>query len=166
MPAAVWVPAAIAAGGGIVNSAINSHAAGNAADVQAKGAADALAEQKRIFDLQTAQRKPYLDASTAALGNLQNLASRPMQGAPAPYQWGGYNRPMAPAAPPAGNLGQLAFAPGVTPQMAPRPASGPQGPAQMGREPMVTLAAPDGTIQQVPQSQEQHFLSRGARRVQ
>jgi hypothetical protein len=66
MPAA-WVGAAAAIGGAL----LSSNSASNATDAQTAASANSIAEQKREYDLNQANQKPYLDAGKLALGQYQ-----------------------------------------------------------------------------------------------
>lgn len=62
--------AAIMAGGAIVSGAMQSKAAGKAADSVAEGTADSIAEQRRQYDTTRADYADYLAAGKKALGTL------------------------------------------------------------------------------------------------
>lgn len=63
--------AIVGAGAATVGSAlISSNAVKSAADKQAQGTSNALAEQAREFDITQANQAPYLDAGKTALGKL------------------------------------------------------------------------------------------------
>jgi hypothetical protein len=61
--------ALVGAGAATIGSAlISSNAAGKAADKQAQGTSDAIAENRRQFDINQANQAPYLEAGKTALG--------------------------------------------------------------------------------------------------
>lgn len=142
----------------------SADASTSAAQIQANTAQKALDAAKEVRAQQTANNAPFLAAGHQAAGYLQNLLGQQQNVAlPGPYQ-GNYQSWMnGTAMPKAQTLGAFAQMPQN------RPAPGPAMPDGMGTTPggsTVTLAAPDGSIQQVPAELEQHYLSRGARRVQ
>lgn len=150
--------AGAAAAAGIGGALIGSHSAGSAAKTQAASADAALAEQKRIFDIQQAQRAPYLAASQEALERAKTMAAAGRNPA-LPAQ---VNRFAG------GSLGAYAM---------PQQAQGPQGmpspqmpaglPAQVPTDGgMVMLEAPNGQRANVPANQVEAAIQRGARRVQ
>lgn len=59
------------AGATLVGSSIAGNAAGNAADTQAESSRDAIAEQRRQYDLTRGDYAPYRAAGVDALGQLQ-----------------------------------------------------------------------------------------------
>ena len=179
----VLASAAIPAIGSAVGAKLNSNAAKDAAKIQADSAQKALDERKRLFDIETANRKPYLDASMAALGRLGQSAGQPMN-LPAAYQ-----NPYAPKPQGGGFAGML----GQMGQMAPRqggmqPQGGwmpqgqnvtsapgsmqPQGQpmAQQGapqapQGDLVTVQAPNGQTARLPRQQAEMAVQKGARIV-
>lgn len=155
---------------GIGGALVNKGASKDAAKMQTDAANQALAEQKRIFDLQRADRAPYLAQSQAALGSLGQLAGQgrtmPL---PGPSNFGG---------PP--NLAQMGQPQGAPPPSMPRPGmphgpmAPPQGPPQGGQMPggptppmggLVTLKAPTGEVMQVPAQMADSLIQRGAQRL-
>jgi hypothetical protein len=64
-----WVAGA-AVVGTVGGALISSKATGKAADQQAKGTADGIAENRRQFDIVQANQAPYLEAGKVALGKL------------------------------------------------------------------------------------------------
>lgn len=72
-----WVAGA-AVVGGIGGALISSNAASNAADQQAQGTANALAENAREFDITQANQAPYLAAGKTALGQLATENDAPL----------------------------------------------------------------------------------------
>ena len=152
----VVAAAGIAAAAGLIGAGISAHSAGSAAKTQSDAAAAALAEQKRIFDLQRADRQPYVNASLGALGQAQNVAGMSHY-MPLPAQRLGASSqpaPMAPQMPPQGQpmaLGQL----GQSTQ-----------PPQGGNEPMGLFKAPTGETKSFPLRLQQQLEAKGAMRVQ
>lgn len=128
----------------------------DAAKMSSASADKALAEQRRIFDLQRSDRQPYVDVSLGALGNLKNLAAQP-QYMQLPAQKLGASSPTmprqaAPMAPmPTGALGQL----------------GQAQPAAAASQAMGLFQAPgpDGETREFPLSMEPQLIAKGARRV-
>jgi len=184
MPLATLTPAAatmLAAGvttaGSLVSGKLGSNATTDAAKIQADSAQKALDEKKRLFDIETAQRKPYLDASQSALGRLGSQAGNigPMA-MPGAYQ--APQNPYAPRqmAPQSGNpygamLGQVGQMGQMTPRqggMAPQgqPMQGqPQGGPQAPQGDMVTVQAPNGQTARLPRQQAEMAVQKGARIV-
>lgn len=147
--------AGIGAASSLIGGLINSHSAGNAANAQTSAANQALTEQKRIFDLQQAQRAPYLAQSQQALGQLGQIAGQQhAMTLPAAYTGGGMRS--------LGQLGQPAPASAV-----PMPIQAPNGPTPtpIGASDLVTVQAPTGQTAQIPRAQLQMALSRGAKQV-
>lgn len=72
-----WVAGA-AVVGTIGGSLISSNAASNAADKQAQGTSDAIAENRRQFDITQANQAPYLAAGKTALGTLATENDTPL----------------------------------------------------------------------------------------
>lgn len=70
--------AAVTAGATLLGSAINSRAVGKAADSQAKGTADGIAENRRQFDISQTNQAPYLAAGKQALGTLASENDTPL----------------------------------------------------------------------------------------
>jgi len=71
--------ALVGAGAATVGSAlISSNAASKAADKQAQGTSDALAENRRQFDVTQANQAPYLEAGKLALGKLATENDTPL----------------------------------------------------------------------------------------
>lgn len=64
-----WVAAAIV-GGTVVSGAIQSKAAKSAASTQSAAASEGIAEQRRQFEAARELMRPYVEAGTAALGDL------------------------------------------------------------------------------------------------
>ena len=128
-----------------------ANATKDAAKTQAASSAAALAEQKRIFDLQRADRAPYVAASLGALGQAQNLAGQSHY-MPLPAQRLGASSPQMPAQMATGALGQL----GQFPQT--------QTP-QVGNQPMGLFRAPDGSTKQLPLSLESRLTAQGVQRI-
>ena len=61
----------------LIGSGIQSNAASNAVDAQAKSTEAAIAEQRRQFDLQRSDGAAYRDAGVNALSQFQTLANTP-----------------------------------------------------------------------------------------
>ena len=71
--------AVVGAGAATLGGAlINSNAVGKAGDQQAQGTADALAENRRQYDLNRADYAPYLAAGTKALGTFATENDTPL----------------------------------------------------------------------------------------
>jgi hypothetical protein len=70
--------AAIAAAGAIGGALISSHGASKAADSQAQGTANGIAENRRQFDIAQANQAPYLAAGKTALGLLASENDTPL----------------------------------------------------------------------------------------
>ena len=159
--AAPIIGAGIGAVSGLGAAKINSNAANDAAQIQAQTAQKALDEKARLFAIEQAQRKPYLDASTAALGRLSAQSGNigPMA-LPGPYQ--APQNPYAPRtmATPRTPSPMMGMAPqqGTAPQTATPPMNTPAG--------MVTVQDPQsGRQAHIPQEQLQTALSRGLKQV-
>lgn len=151
--------------GNVVGSLIQSRASGKAAEIQDQYLREALAYEKErdAYDRRTnEERYAYdrdLEASRygdregrlspyRATGGSANAQMAALLGLPAPA-------PYTPTAPP--SLPR----PVVTTPGAPIPTTA-TAPATI---PMVALRAPDGTVKQVPESEVQHYLDRGAVRA-
>ena len=163
MPTAVAVPligAGIGAAASLGGAKLNSNAANSAAQIQAQTAQKALDEKKRLFDIEQAQRAPYLAASQSALGRLgaQSGSSGPMA-LPAPYQ-----APQNPYA----RFSQSPQQPQPMMGMAPQQGTAPQTAAAPMNTPagMVTVQDPQsGRQAHIPQAQLQTALSLGLKQV-
>ncbi len=144
-----------------------------AANKSSTDAALAYAKQQDVYSqttaanryaAQQAQTAPARAEGNAAGGEMAQLLGLP---APPPVSSVGtaappvYNPAPMPGTPPALGPSSVGPAPGtpVSPNYVGK-ATGMQDPATQGA--MVTLKAPDGTVQQVPVSQQQHYLSLGA----
>lgn len=167
MPAALAIPAiatvgaaAIGATASGIGAAKASNAAKEAARIQSASADKALAEQKRIFDLQRGDRAPYLAASTAALGNLGQLAGRNQYMALPAQQLGASSPQMASSAMnPSNQVGTLDQLGNASP--------GPQMPQNGAMaQAMGVFRAPDGETRSFPLSMEAQLIAKGAKRVQ
>jgi hypothetical protein len=64
-------------GATLIGSGIQSNAASNAVDAQARGTEAAIAEQRRQFDLQRSDGTPYREAGVNALSQFQTLNNTP-----------------------------------------------------------------------------------------
>lgn len=162
----VLASAAIPAIGSAVGAKINSNASRDAQRIAADSAQKSLDEKKRLFDIETANRRPFLDASQAALGRLGAQAGQPMN-LPASFQ-----NPYAPK--PQGQpqmLGQMGqmtprqdgMSPQGQPMGSPMP---PQGGPQAPQGDLVTVQAPNGQTARLPREQAQMAVQKGARVVQ
>ncbi len=149
----------------------NAGAAKTAANDQATAAQNALAFTQSQKAKQEAAAAPYLSLGQMATANLPGaVRPQPAYGAPAPYttQPNATRPAMSPAAMPLSAMG--AATSGMPPPF-PNGQTGQQGqPPVMGASPqmnapMVTLQAPDGSTKQVPQSQAQFYVQRGAKVV-
>jgi len=163
------VTTAIAAGGSVLGAHMASSAAKKGADLQKQASDAALAYEKErdAYARSTEANRygammrgtaPYRRAGAAATGEMSQLLGLP---ADTPDPVGSYEPPPEPATPSAPpkameNLGRSAMAVGR--------AAGAQ--TQTGpSESTVRLQAPDGTVQEIPARQAEHYLQRGARRV-
>jgi hypothetical protein len=68
----MW-PALIMGGASLISGLIGASSASDAADAQAQGNADAIAEQRRQFDAMQALLQPYTQAGAGALAGQQDL---------------------------------------------------------------------------------------------
>ncbi len=154
MPVAIPIATIVASA---IAAKASSSSAKHAADTQAAAAQDALDFTKAQKAKQEAAYAPFGALGQQAVGMLPGLARQaPVGGPPAPYT----TQPRATAPMPQVN------AQGAPMSMMGGPQPMPQGmPAQMPQQPMVTLAAPDGSQKQVPASQAPYFISRGAKQV-
>ena len=75
MPA---IPAIILGGASIGSTILQSRAAGKAADTQERGAADALALQRQMYEQGRADLAPFRQGGAAAFGTLGGLMGLPM----------------------------------------------------------------------------------------
>jgi len=73
-----WGAAAIAAGGAIISSSMQSSAARRAADTQSQSSAEAIAEQRRQFDLQREDGRDYRETGVNALRQLAGDINTPV----------------------------------------------------------------------------------------
>lgn len=170
--------------GDISSAKINSNASKDAAKIQADSAQKALDERKRLFDIETANRAPYLAASQKALAELGSRATPPPMAMPSSYQ-----NPYAPKPQGGGFAGML----GQMGQMTPRqggmqPQGGwmpqgqnvtsapgsmqpqgqtmaSQGAPQAPQGDMVTVQAPNGQTARLPRQQAEMAVQKGARIV-
>lgn len=156
--------------GGLVNSLIQANASGKATDAQQAYLQQALDYEKQqdALNRQIAADKvkleagryatyagnisPYLATGNAAAGRAASLLGVTP---PAPMN--------APPAPPPTTTGSIAAATGATP--APGVTTQPQARTADQPAAMVSLRAPDGSVQQRPASELQHWLSKGATQV-
>ena len=78
----------LAAGGALGGAAIQSHAAGSAADKQQQATDQALGLQTQVYNNTRAALSPYADLGASAIGNLRQLAgiAPPNNGMVAPPQ--------------------------------------------------------------------------------
>lgn len=152
----------------------SSDAAKDAAKLQADSAREALAFQKQMWGDTQRNQAPWLQAGTGAINTMTNLMGVPMMGpgttphspaTPMPLASIGGARPMSPGAVP---LGMAMPRPMPLASMAaPRAVGAGMTPAAAatGQSSYITLQAPDGTQQQVPEAMAAAFEARGARRV-
>lgn len=160
-----------AAGAAVAGAKMNSNASKDAAKIQADSAQKALDERKRLFDIETANRAPYLAASQKALGELGNRAAPPPMAMPSSYQ-----NPYAPkstaapmgSAPMLGQMGQMTPRQGgMQPQGQPMQGSPmtPQNAQQPAGGDLVTVQAPNGQTARLPRQQADMAVQKGARIV-
>lgn len=157
---AIILGTTIGAGSSIAGAAIASHSAKNAAKTQAASADKALALEREQYQQQQQNLAPYRGLSAV----LPQLMGRAGQGVTS-TGWGQYQAPTSTGNPFA-SLYQGGQSQPPSPPMGHAFTPTPDG-GQVGGQPggLVTLRAPDGTTQQVPQAQVPHFLSRGATMV-
>lgn len=150
MPAAIAVPAIIGAASTaaqMYGAHKASSAAKQAADQQSASADKAQAFNQQVYNDQRTMMQPYVTGGQSAFGSLlSGWQAKQPGGAPAP---GPAPRPSA--------FGQAFGAP--QPQQA-----APQQPP-MGGGAMVSLRAPDGSVQDVPEQLAGQFIAKGAQRV-
>lgn len=142
---AIAIAAGVGGAASVTSAAMQSRAAGHAADIQGKAAEEALAFTKEQKAKQEAAAAPYLALGGMAAGRLPGVV-RPMPayGAPAPYTTQPQaTSPVQPAGQPMAALGQ--------------PGAGMGG--------LVMVQAPTGETMRLPQAQAQQAVSRGARIV-
>ena len=146
-------------------------AAKQAAQLQATAAQNALDWTKQQKAAQLAAYAPYSAVGQQAVAQLPG-AVRPMPagGPPPAYSGppplaymgqGGQSGPATYQPPSNAPLSQI----GAPQQAIPPTAAAPVAPGTPAGGAMVTLQAPDGTTKQVPQSQAQFYISRGAKQV-
>lgn len=145
-PVGAIVGAGASAIGGLIGSKKQADASKYAANLQAQAAQKALDLQKSVYDQQTANQKPYLQAGQATLGNLGQMAAGARQ-VPLPAAYGSYGRQGLSA------LGN----PAPPPQAAPPPQ--PMGTG----EDFVTVTAPTGETMQMSRAQAAQAVAKGAR---
>jgi len=75
-----WIAVGVA-GATLVGGVLQADAAGNAADTQAQSSAEAIAEQRRQFDLTRSDYAPYREAGANALGQLRTEMNQPVTSA-------------------------------------------------------------------------------------
>ncbi len=157
-------------------TAAGASQAATAANKASTDAALAYAKQQDVYSQTTAaNRYAAQQAQTAparAAGNAAGAQMAQLLGLPAPPPEAAvgttappvYNPAPMPGTPPALGPSSVGPAPGtpVSPNYVGK-ATGMQDPASSGQ--MVTLKAPDGTVQQVKQSDMQHYLQLGATQV-
>lgn len=84
--------ALIGAGGALLGGAMASRGASKAADTQAQSSAEAIAEQRRQYDLTRGDYTPYRETGVRALGQLETEINAPVTAADAMsdpgYQFG------------------------------------------------------------------------------
>lgn len=162
--AAAALGAGIMAGGTTAAAALQSHAAGSAADLQAKAAEDALAFTKQKQAEQQAAFTPYQNLGAQAVGNLPSMARpMPLQWPPAPYTTQpGATRPAMPTT--LSGMGQPLLRSGPGPMVNTQPVGQPVTNSPQQPQ-MVTLQAPDGTQKSVPADQAAYYIAKGAKQV-
>jgi len=137
----------IQTGGQLAGSLVNANAAGKATDATAAAAREALDFEKGVYDRDVKDFAPYQAAGDAAIGRVSDLAAAPRQSMSAGDIYG------------SGNVRSM-----PSPMSISALAGSPRQPG-MGGGQMVTLQAPDGTTQQVSESQAEHYVRLGARRM-
>lgn len=166
------IAAGIAAAGSVASAAIQSRAAGRAADTQSRAAQDAIERSRQIYEQQRADQAPYRNAGASAVTTLGGLMGLPMSSGdanPLPAA-----APRAPQDMPAGpqETGWQAIRnrltnmpPGSSLQDLGNRVQTAQAQTGSSYRRSVRLQAPDGEIADVPEEDADFFLSRGARRV-
>lgn len=146
MPAAI--PIAIAGAGalGFMGAKSQAGAAKDAAAAQERSSREALALQREQWVQQQQNQAPWLSAGQGAVSTLARLMGTPQPNISMP----------SPVPQPQGGLAQLAG----QQNLAARGAG-----ALLGQRGMVVLRAPDGSTQAVPEDAAQHYISKGAVRV-
>lgn len=164
MPA-IAIAAGIGAVGSIASAAIQSRAAGRAADTQENAANNALGLQRDIYNQTRADLAPYRDAGASAVGTLSGLMGLPMASSSGPMAStsGGVQPQRAPRQLPPGfdvNKPILPFGQSLA-DLAPRAAEA----HQQNQSSYVRMRAPNGEEDDVPPQFVDEFLGRGAVRV-
>lgn len=159
MPAAIAIPAIISAAGSVA-SAVTQHKAANKAEKAQVGAANQARDlQGAVYQQQRADLSPYRATGNAALTRLSGLLGVTPQDTPMVPQMQQALQPQAPAAPSAPSPGLPASVGGMNPAG--------QFAGQVNASGKATaLRGPDGSIRVVPNEQVEHFLAKGATRVQ
>lgn len=169
----------IGAGAGLGGAAIAAHASGKAADQQSEASDKALALQQQMYQQNRADTAPWRQTGGKAvqtLGALMGLGGGSAQ-ADVPMSLGGMYTPetMPPRGSSAGTAlnDQGQFVP-LNPNIAHAPGGNWSGDSDAssygnlthgGFQGFVRMQAPDGTIQSVPPSAVEHYLSLGAVRI-
>lgn len=150
------IAAGIAAGASVGSAAIQSHAAGKAADKQTAAANQATQLQREIFNQQRSDTMPWLRAGQGAVSTLANLSGIPMGGPGTGGVPGGTTPTATP--PTAHQVGPNSTLTGqvAMPRSLATVGQGAQG--------LVGLRAPDGSINYVPEYQVNHYTQLGAQR--
>lgn len=148
-----WLKPALSIGvpvaGQLISAGMQASASKDAAELQAKAFQDALDFEKAQYADLTKRLDPYIAAGGASSDRMAQLLGLPPR------------------------AGTTATAPPTRgPALEAAPASAPNrfGVAAAGGTPtsgatMVTLTAPDGTTKQVPESQAEFFIAKGAKRM-
>jgi hypothetical protein len=172
---ALLIGAGLAAGSQVAGAAMQSHAAGNAAESQERSAHEALELQREMYQQRRTDLQPYMASGAAANTTLSQLmglgtpqaAAAPATGLPAP-------RPVPVPTPEQFASGSQR---GIPRDMSGR-TTGPirlddwrelrnaqYGATHQNASGYVQLRSPDGHTSQVPVDQVDHYLQRGATRV-
>jgi hypothetical protein len=132
----------ISTAGQLIGAGIQSSGIQAAAQIQAQSTANALAfEKQRYADLMS-RLAPYMASGTSASDRMAQLLGLPGASATAPPPYTSYSLPSASSTPSASASAAPASAPAA--------------------QSLVTMKAPDGSMQQVNQSDVQHYISKGA----
>lgn len=152
MPAAIPIAIGAAGGLGFLGARSQANAAKDAAQTQAESTDKALALQREMWAAQQQNQAPWVSAGQGAVSTLARLMGTPQPAMAMPSQ--GPQNAMG------GQTNMLARIAGGPRTIGTRAAG-----AVLGQQGMVVLRAPDGSTQAVPEAQAEHYISRGAARV-
>jgi hypothetical protein len=161
----MW-PLLIAGGMSLLNGWLQSRASKKAAETQSKSADKALALGHDVYAQQRADQLPWLSAGQGAVNQLSSLMGINTANTPAMLSQPTGPRMAEPRDPGAPGGQHGAVTPGgyqQNPLASMRSAGSSSTPAAQAA--MVTLMAPDGSIQRLPAQFAAHYEALGARRV-